>query len=86
MNKKKLSLIYDKRQKDFIVKYPRRCDGNMVLNTLLGNILRCVVPSEKSLPYNFNVFNFRDELEKRGYDVKTLKFSVIKKEDMCEEK
>jgi len=79
---KKLSLIYDKRQKDFIVKYPRRCDGNMVLNTLLGDILKHVMPSEKSPPYNFNVFNFRDELEKRGYDVKTLKFSVIKKEDV----
>lgn len=34
-NENKLSVIYDKRQKDFVVKYPRRCDGNLALSHLM---------------------------------------------------
>ena len=81
-NKDKLSIIFDKRQKDFVVKYHRSCDGALAINTICGDILKHVMPMEKEPPFNFRVFNFVEELEKRGYDTATLKFSCeLKKEN-----
>ena len=76
-NKEKLSLIYDKRQKDFVVKYPRNCDGNLLMSHILNNILKWRIPTEKKpYPHNWDATTFIEELEKRGYDPKTLKFSI----------
>jgi len=72
----KLSVIWDKRQKDFVFKYPRRCDGALAINHICGDVLKHVMPSKKDPPFNFEAFNFKDELEKRGYDLTTLKFSI----------
>lgn len=72
----KLSIIFDKRANDFIVKYPRKSDGNLAMHHILDDVLKHVMPSKKEAPYNFEVFNFIKELEKRGYDTKTLKFSI----------
>ncbi|MFE3849497.1 hypothetical protein ACFX5D_16190 [Flavobacterium sp. LB3P45] len=73
-NLEKLSLIYDKRQKDFVVKYPLRCDGALILNHLVSDVLKHKVIKE--YPNQFDVFNLKDELELRGYDLSTLKFSI----------
>lgn len=77
-NPNKLSVIYDKRQKDFVVKFPRRCDGSLALSHLVGTILQYEIPIDgrPKYPHNFSEFNFKDELEKRGYDTETLKFSI----------
>ena len=77
-NERKLSVIYDKRQKDFVVKYPRPCDGALAINHLVNDQLRYVLPSlsKQEYPYNWELENFIKELEKRGYDPKTLKFSI----------
>ena len=73
----KLSLIWDKRQKDFVVKYPRRCDGNLIMNTIINDILKF-----NAMNRNFyNKFNLKEELEKRGYDLTTLKFEIKLKEN-----
>jgi hypothetical protein len=75
----KLSVIYDNRQKDFVVKYPRRCDGGLATNHLVGDQLNYRFPftdSEFSYPNNYELTNFIKELESRGYDIKTLKFSI----------
>jgi len=81
-NKNKLSLIYHKGRKDFIIKYPRNCDGSLVCNHLIHDILRYVIPTNRvQYPYNFEIFNFKEELEKRGYDLNTLKFSIELKKD-----
>ena len=73
----KLSLIYDKRQNDFVVKYPKdKTDGNLVLYTLLCDTLRYTVFPETEDSPNYIVENFKDELESRVYDIKTLKFSI----------
>lgn len=86
-NLDKLSIIFDKRQKDFVVKYPRKSDGNLAINTICGDILKHVMPMEKEPPFNFKVFNFIEELEMRGYDITTLKFSCeLKKENSIKEK
>ena len=79
-NLDKLSVIWDKRVKDFVFKYPRRCDGSLAVNHICGDILKHVMPIEKEAPYNFKKFNFIEELEARGYDVTTLKFSIELKE------
>lgn len=78
-NENKLSVIYDKRQNDFVVKYPRRCDGTLAIHHLVSNILEWRLPTKesgKTYPHNWEETNFIKELEKRGYDTKTLKFSI----------
>ena len=78
-NPNKLSLAYDKREKDFVVHYPRKVDGNLTLSQLVGRNLLFDCHGER--PYNFTEFNFVKELEKRGYDPKTIKFSIELKEE-----
>lgn len=81
-NQNKLSLTYDKRQKDFVVNYPRKPDGYLILYHLLNDILRFDL--NKSLNKDkspYNIYNFKKELEDRGYDLKTLKFSIELKTD-----
>lgn len=78
-NENKLSVIYDKREQDFVVKYPRRCDGALTIDWLCGNILKWKLPTKDSglrYPYNWEEMNFVKELEKRGYDPKTIRFSI----------
>ena len=78
-NEYKLSVIYDKRQRDFVVKYPRPCDGALAMNHLCDNILKWKLPTKDSglkYPHNWEEMNFIKELEKRGYDPKTIKFSI----------
>ncbi len=78
-NLNKLSLIWDKRQKDFVVKYPRRCDGALIMSVIVSDNLKWCLPDNadnKSYPYNWIKENLREELEKRGYDLTTLKFSI----------
>lgn len=75
--KDKLTLSYNKAQKDFVVSYPSRCDGALIMNHLVGDILTYIIPSDETrYPYNFEKENLKDELEKRGYDITTLKFSI----------
>jgi hypothetical protein len=76
-NENKLSLIYDKRQKDFVVKYPRRCDGALILHNIINEQL--LWDLEKALKrerFCFRSESLKDELERRGYDLTTLKFSI----------
>jgi hypothetical protein len=76
-NESKLSLIYDKRQKDFVVKYPRRCDGALLLNKIVGDMLLWDFNKTITKEHpNYRVENLKDELESRGYDLTTLKFSI----------
>ena len=75
-NVNKLSVIFDKRQQDFIFKYPRRCDGSLINNHICGGVLKHVMPPKKTPPFNFDTFNLVKELDRRGYDTTTLRFSV----------
>lgn len=87
-NERKLSLIWDKRQKDFVVKYPRRCDGALIVNTLLSDVLRWCLPDQadnKGYPYNWKKENLKEELEKRGYDLETIRFSIELKDKKTEQ-
>lgn len=76
-NENKLSVIYDKRERDFVVKYPIRRDGALALHHLVGDMLMYKLPDENTrYPYNWVKENFIKELEDRGYDTTTLRFSI----------
>ena len=64
-----LLLRWDKREDDFKVWYPRKPDGHLLFNRLCCELFcpKCHCASDYSLI---------NELEKRGYDTKTLRFSV----------
>ena len=73
--KDKLQINYNKRQKDFIISYPRKCDAHLIHHFILSDVLKWTGTIEgKDRPYD--VFNLKEELEKRGYDITTLKFSI----------
>lgn len=48
-------------------------------NHLFGNILKWALPIDKhasTFPFNYEISYFIEELEKRGYDITTIKFSI----------
>ena len=82
-NPNKILLSYNKRQRDFVVGYPRKCDANLVMNKVIGDILEWDLQKAVDRDfYSFKVFNLKDELEKRGYDITTLRFSIELKKDV----
>lgn len=82
-NPNKLSAIYDKRQKDFVIRSPRRGDGALIYNNLLRDQrIYTGMPDEDGKYYY--MFDFLQELEKRGYDITTFRFSVELKEPIHE--
>lgn len=69
-----LLLRWDKKENDFKVWYPRRCDGALVMHHLLNDILKWKLdPMNVS---NYRVDNFAKELEARGYDMTTFRFEI----------
>ncbi len=61
----KLTYKWSKKEKDFIIHYPRSCDGHLLFGFFEGYT---------------NVKEFFKELEQRGYDLTTLKFEISEKE------
>lgn len=79
-----LSVRWSKRQNGFIINFPRSCDGSLICSVLLSDRLmyRLPVLSDKKYPFNYEKENLKEELEKRGYDLTTLKFSIeLKKKE-----
>lgn len=69
----KLTVKYSKREKELICHYPDSSDSRMVYDMLHSK-------RHHPLPLPYGEFNdsFLEELTKRGYDIKTLKFSIEK--------
>lgn len=83
--KNKLSLIYDKRKKDFIVKYPdwHKWDRWLIFNHFVSEepYFNLLNPKKWEKFPNLEWRNFSKILEERWYDIKTLHFSIeLKKE------
>lgn len=89
-----LKVCWSKREKDFVVYYPdSKATGGYILDHLLGRRLEMLLrESGKQFklqevtgvtwnPYMalFEKEDFRQEMERRGYDLTTLKFSIKKK-------
>ena len=76
-----LSVKWSKRHNDFMINYPRSSDGRLIADALLSDQLRyCISDKDRPYPHNYTVENLKKELEERGYDLTTLKFSIKLKE------
>ena len=75
-NDEGLTLKWSKREKDLMVYFPRKPDGNLVLHIFCSE--------RPSMNYDTGKIefekSFEEELIARGYDITTLKFSVKLKE------
>lgn len=83
-----LKIQWNENEKDFMVYYPRKTDGLYVIDHVVGRRAQSKMkqidmnlwPSEKFLyqyeGYNFYEHDFIQEMKNRGYDTKTLKFSI----------
>lgn len=76
-----LAAKWSKREKDLMIHYPRKCDGAL-LNNILGDRMMFDFDKWSETKYNsqppmpYKMDNFLKELETRGYDITTLKFSI----------
>jgi hypothetical protein len=76
----KLSLIWDGRTKDFVATAPNGQDRHLVFYHMLTDNLKFSLEKDlKRVSPAYDVYNFMKDLEDRGYDLKTLKFSIEKK-------
>ncbi len=82
MNSNTLKIKWSKKENDFMIYYPRRCDGHLIQAHLLGDVLRWggIDGIEKGWK-NYIPFNLIEELKTRGYDLTTFKFEIKLKED-----
>lgn len=88
MRKLTLMVKWSKKEDDFIVYYPSKSTGGYVIDHLVGKRTKYQIEqldlnlweSEKFLykhgGYNFIEHDFIKEMASRGFDVKTLKFSI----------
>lgn len=67
----KLVVFWSKREQDFLIRFPTKPDGH-----LAHYVFNCEHPR----PNGEWTPSFVAELERRGYDTKTLRFSVERKE------
>jgi len=77
INRKKLLVRWSKKENDFFISYPSRPDGHLASNVLFSKRMYPKFGDRKpgEFPWDFDP-SFIEELEKRGYDTKTLRLSV----------
>lgn len=80
-----LKVYWSKKEKDFMVQYPRKCDGHFIQNKLfIQNMIFDLIKYNKTtceLPYKMEA-DFIKELEERGYDKTTMKFEIKLKQPL----
>lgn len=82
MNSNTLKIKWSKREKDFLIYYPSKPDGSLIQHYILGNILQWGgIDGMSKGGFNYESFNLKEELERRGYDLTTLKFEIKKKDE-----
>lgn len=69
MKRDKLVVFWSKREQDFLIRYPRSCDGHLAYAAFCSETNRTFGRS------------FVEELKSRGYDLTTLRFSVERKKE-----
>ena len=75
-----LKIRWSKKERDLMIHYPDKCDGALIQHIICGNILQWGGIDGKEKGWlNFESFNLLEELDKRGYNIKTLKFEIQKK-------
>ena len=87
MQKITLKIYWSKKENDFVVCYPSKGSGGLAIDHVVGKRvsssltgMRDLSPTEKFLwregRYDFFETDFIAEMKARGFDVKTLKFSI----------
>lgn len=84
-----LKIYYSKKEKDFVVQYPAgKATGGYVISQIISkrtisrmkNLSGGLWDSEKKLftdgNYDFIEHDFIKEMENRGFDITTIKFSI----------
>lgn len=89
MDDRILKVYWSDDEKDFMIQYPRRCDGAFVQGKLFHpNMIFDLIKFNTETRYNLNILpyktedDFIEELERRGYDKTTLKFEIKLKDDI----
>ena len=80
MGKYSLSLMWDKRQKDFLIRFPRKCDGALLHSVICSKRPEINFDENRTYPISFSD-SLIEELDKRGYDTKTLYLKVMMKRE-----
>jgi hypothetical protein len=70
---------WSKREHDIQAHYPRSCDGNLLLNFFCTERLHYSIKQIGAVETGKSLIK---ELEERGYDITTLKFSIKKKKNI----
>ena len=94
---KKLKIKWSKRENDFMIYYPRSCDGSLISELLKPwkfLVMRAIKHNWSEPSYKENTayngvtgmytlmeMDWLKELDRRGYDLKTLKFEISMKEE-----
>lgn len=74
---KELRIVWSKKEGDFLIHYPRPEDGRLINNKILAEQLEWGGLEGKDKGWtNYKTFNLIEELDRRGYDTKTLKFTI----------
>jgi len=71
-----LSVKWSKKEQDFMINYPRRCDGALVNQTIFESTRWGGFDGRDKGWLNYEEFNLLEELEKRGYDKTTFKLEI----------
>ena len=83
-NPNKLMISWSEREQDFMIAYPRKCDGSMIQGRFFHeDMLFDLIhhnTRKPGLPYNSRKC-IVDELKERGYNIKTMKFSIELNQD-----
>jgi hypothetical protein len=67
----KLTLRYDRRQRDFVVNWPAKSGGARADGRLVMHVL-----TDKDGGALLDGHSLVDELERRGYDPETVRFEI----------
>ena len=70
MTKTKLKARWSKKEKDILFSFPRSCDGHYLHHIFSKKNERDTFSTK------FPPLSFLEDLEARGYDIKTLKFEI----------
>lgn len=74
-----LSAYWSKKERDLMYSYPGSAVDGRLVHSVMG-CLRARLDYSQERPTPVYDPSFVDELEKRGYDITTLRFSVMLKE------
>ena len=79
METDKIVLKYSKRENDIVCSAPCSPDARLAISTICNDKLSYSISKQVQTPKEpYYIENFMQELIKRGYDIKTIKFSVKK--------